>query len=287
MVFATGEMSRRPDPLDDVARLAGHIGYQIADTRRSRRMTLRELSRRAGLAVSSAHAVEHGRPASLATYAALARALAMDLRLDLFDPRRRSSVAVRAEDPVHAAMGELEARQLTTAGRVVALDEPYQHYQFAGRADVLVSDLSSGALLHIENRTRFPNIQDALGAYNAKRRYLPGVLAERLALRRGFESITHVMAVLPSSEALHEVRIHAATFRATCPDPPDDVLDWWTGGEPAPREPTSTLMFVDPVHDIGRRRRLIPLDAALRPSFRPRYRGYTDALHALADSGAL
>ena len=53
----------------------------------------------------------------------------------------------------------------------------------AGRADLLGWDVASRSLLHVENRTRFPNIQDAMGSYNAKRQYLPGVIADRLGLR--------------------------------------------------------------------------------------------------------
>lgn len=99
------------------------------------------------------HAVEHGGPASLETYAANAVALGLEPRLDLIDPRKRAATA-RAEDPVHAAMGELLAARMVGHGFPVAIDEPYQHYQFAGRADVLAWDLDARALLHVENRTR-------------------------------------------------------------------------------------------------------------------------------------
>jgi hypothetical protein len=43
---------------------------------------------------------------------------------------------------------------------------------------------------------RFANLQDAFGSYNAKRRYLPGVLAERLGLRDGWQVVTNVIAAL-------------------------------------------------------------------------------------------
>src|SRR5260221_9066950 len=105
----------------------------IADARRNRRWTLRDLAGRSGLAVSSLHAIEHGRPASLETYAAIALALGLEPRLGLIDPRKRAST-VPAEDPVHAAMGEMIAARMAGHGFTVAIDEPYQHYQFAGRA---------------------------------------------------------------------------------------------------------------------------------------------------------
>ena len=177
------------------------------------------------------HGVEHGRPASLVTYARLGAALGLELRVDLDDPRRRAPSA-RAEDPVHAAMGELLASRLAGFGFPVAIDEPYQHFQFAGRADVLAWDIGRRALLHVENRTRFPNLQDALGSYNAKRRYLPAVMADRLGLRGGFASVTNVIAGLWSSEVIHVVRLRSATFQATCPDDPSGFASWWNGDVP-------------------------------------------------------
>ena len=260
------------------ARLAAHIGIEIADARHARRWTLRELARRSGLAVSSLHAIEHGRPASLESYASDARALGLELRVDLLDLRKRAT-AVRAEDPVHAAMGEMIAARMAGHGFTVAIDEPYQHYQFAGRADVLAWDLDRRALLHVENRTRFPDVQDAIGSYNAKRRYLPAVIAERLGLRSGFASVTNVMASLWSSEVLHSVRIRSATFRAVCPDDASSFEAWWTGSPVPSGQQTSAIIVIDPISiDASGRRAFAGLESALRLTTRPRYRGYADAL---------
>jgi hypothetical protein len=107
------------------------------------------------------------------------------------DPRKRHLSQGREQDFVHAAMGELEAKRFRSHGFGVAIDDPYQHYQFAGRADVVAWDLARRALLHIENRTRFPDIQGALGSYAAKRSYLAEVLAERLGISGGrWHSVT-------------------------------------------------------------------------------------------------
>lgn len=261
-----------------VTRIAAHVGLVIADARHVRHWTLRELARRAGLAASSLHAIEHGRPASLESYASVARALALELRLDLLDPRKRISTA-RAEDPVHAAMGEMVATHLAGHGFTVAIDEPYQHYQFAGRADVLAWDLDRRALLHVENRTRFPNLQDAIGSYNAKRAYLPGVVAERLGLRTGFNSVTNVMADLWSNEVIHTARIRAATFRSVCPDDRSAFDAWWAGSPPITGRPTSAFVLVDPVTS-ARRSAFVGLGQVLQGSTRPRYRGYAEAAKA-------
>jgi hypothetical protein len=228
------------------------------------------------------HWTESGRPASLLTYARLATALDLQPTLELVDPRKRAHAA-RSEDPVHAAMGELEARYLSAHGHTVALDEPFQHYQFAGRADVVAFDLDRRALLHLENRTRFPNIQDAFGSYNAKRQYMPAVLAQRLGLRGGWGVVTHAIVGLWSAEVLHAVRLREASFRSVCPHPPDDFLAWWEGRIPEPGRSTSTLVILDPLAKLGRRSRFAGLDGALH--VRPRYRGYAEALSSLTSAG--
>jgi hypothetical protein len=227
------------------------------------------------------HSVEHGSPASLETYAAIAVALGLEPRLDLVDPRKRANTS-RAEDPVHSAMGELLAARLAGHGFSVAIDEPYQHYQFAGRADLLAWDLASRLLLHVENRTRFPNLQDAIGSYNAKRRYLPAVMAERLGIRGGFRSVTNVMAGLGSNEVIHVARLRGATFTSVCPDDESGFEAWWIGRPPTAGGPSSAFVLLDPGADAAPRRSpFVGLDAVLQGSIRPRYRGYSDAVDAV------
>src|SRR5919107_1478672 len=160
-----------------VGQLAGHLGVTIREERLRRGWGMREVALRSGLSLGGLHAIEHGRPASLATYAALAATLGLEPSFELIDPRTRRRV-VRQEDVVHAAMGELVARQMRMNGFDVAIDDPFQHYQFAGRADVLAWSIERRALLHVENKTRFPNVQDAFVSYNTKRRYLPAIVAD-------------------------------------------------------------------------------------------------------------
>jgi transcriptional regulator with XRE-family HTH domain len=261
-----------------VSRMAVTAGGRIRDARLARRWTLRRLASEAGLSVAAVHAVEAGRPASLATYARLAGALGLRPALEFDDGRRRSAAAANV-DPVHAAMGEVEADHLRRLGAEVALDEPYQHFQFAGRADLVAWWLERRALLHIENRTRFPDIQDAMGRFNAKRAYLGPVLAERLGVRGGWLSETHVIAGLWSGEVIHVARMREATFRAVCPDPPDVFADWWAGREPA-RGRWRTFVLFDPIGG-GRsdRRRFVGLRELDR--IRPRYAGYGAAFERL------
>lgn len=281
-----------------VTRLALEAGQQIRAERLRRGWTLRDLAARAGVGLGVAHDVEAGNVLTLESYARLATALGLRPSLDLADVRGHVRGHARGRDArgtptghqarhqagdlVHSAMGEVGARALSGPGRTMAIDEPYQHYQFAGRADLLAWDLDN--LLHIENRTRFPNLQEAAGSYNAKRQYLAEALADRLDRGPGgWRSVTHVMACLWSSEVLHTIRLRRASFAALCPDPPD-ALQAWLRGEPPAAGVSSSLVVLDPLVPFGSRRRTIAaVDESPRPD--PRHRGYADAAEALRRAG--
>jgi transcriptional regulator with XRE-family HTH domain len=251
-------------------RLAREIGIELHDERQRRHWSLRELASRAGLSPAAVQHIETGGHGSIESYARLGVALALKLEFRGIDPRRR---AAGTSDTVHSLMGEVEAAHLRQFGPRILIDEPYQHYQFAGRADLVAVLPHERALLHIENRTRFPNLQEAAGSYNAKRAYLAGSLAERFHVRGGFRSVCHVMAGLWSSEVQHAVRMRVETFDALCPDPSDAFAAWWQGNPP-PDGATSTFVLLDPFA-AGRSRTWVGIPAGL--GTRPRFRGYAEA----------
>jgi transcriptional regulator with XRE-family HTH domain len=265
----------------DLGAVAAGLGDAARAERERRRLRLWEVAAAAGMSVSAVHAVEVGRVASLETYVRLARALRLKPQFELADPRRRSRSG-RAQDPVHAAMGEMEAARFRSLGFEVRLDEPFQHYQFAGRGDLLAWSIERALLLHIENRTAFPNLQEAFGAFNAKCAYLGADLAYRIGIKR-WRSETHVMAILWSSEILRIVKQHRASFESIDRNGPAILEAWWLG-EPPTAGRLTTAVLLDPLQ--GRRR-----DAALWTGIselariRPRYRGYADAAAALMDTG--
>ena len=265
-----------------VSRLFILAGVAIGDARRARGWSVRELASRAGISPVLAYRIEAGRPASLEAIVRAAGALGLRADMQLVDPRRRAeSRAPLSVDAVHSAMGELEAAWLRARAFNVGMDEPYQHFQFAGRADLVAWDQSSGALLHVENRTRFPDFQAMAGAYNAKRAYLAAALGERLGVPR-WASQTHVIAALWSSEVLHVLRLRTESFRALCPDDPGPFAAWW-GGDPPAGGRTSSLIVLDPLA-TGRQRTWVSLDAAL--AVRPRHRGYAEAAARLVGETA-
>jgi transcriptional regulator with XRE-family HTH domain len=258
------------------AAFAHALGREIREERMRRGWRLVDLAERSGVALTTIHRIEAGHQSTLPTYCRIAVALNLQPTITLL---RAQAAGIRDADPVHAAMGEAEATHLQERGPEVLLDEPYQHYQFAGRADVVAIDRARRALLHIENRTRFPDLQAFAGSYNAKRAYLAADLARRLGIRGGFRSVTHVVAALWSSEVLHVVRLRKASFAAVCPHSTDRFAAWWEGEEPPPGESSSLILF-DPLPGQRRsRRRWVGLEEV--PRVDPRYRGYADALERL------
>jgi transcriptional regulator with XRE-family HTH domain len=264
-----------------VSRTAVVIGLRFAAERKKRGWTIRELARRAGLSVGAVHRVEAGETASLATYVQLARALGLDLDPVLVDPRQAARLALGA-DVVHAAMGDTEAQRIDDLGLPIGLDEPYQRFRFAGRADFVACDLARRALLHTENRTRFPDFGESAGSWNAKRAYFAPEFAKRLGLQYGWRSVTHVMAVAWTEEMLEVVRGRRASFRALCPDPVGSFGAWWDGTPPE-RGTSSTLIVLDPCA-TGRQAIWVGLDEALAD--RARHANYAQVARRLGRRAA-
>jgi transcriptional regulator with XRE-family HTH domain len=229
----------------EVSRLALGLGGESRAERLRRHLSVREVGGLSGLGRATVSDVESGRPGSLETYVRLADALRLKAEFELVDPRRREPAARRAQDPVHAAMGEAQAARLRGLGFALGLDEPFQHFQFAGRADLVAWSVERAALLHIENRTRFPDIQDSFGSFNAKRQYLGPDLAARTGVPRWY-SETHVMVALWSGEVLRALRSHRASFASVCPDSPEAFESWWRGEPPSPGRRSILLLF-DPI----------------------------------------
>jgi len=254
------------------------LGERIGAERRRRGLTMQDLGELAGVATATVHYVESGRPATLETYSRLARALQLRPLLQLVNPRRRDNVPTSQADQVHAAMGEAQAAHLRRLGFETALDEPYQHFQFAGRADVVAWSRPMRALLHIENRTLFPDLQGAFGTFNAKRTYFGTELAARIGAD-SWRSETHVMAILPTADTVRSIRSHRASFESVCPNPIEGFACWWRGDPPtAGRQ--AMLAFFDPLEPTYRPG--VPwLGLAQLDTLRPRYRAYEDAARVL------
>src|SRR5207245_339085 len=109
-----------PQALAFASAIAVALGAQIRGERQRRLWRLDDLAEKSGVSPSAIHGIEAGGPGSILTYARLASALGLQPEFALTDARRRAR-PLRDEDPVHAAMGEIEARHLKQFGYEIGL----------------------------------------------------------------------------------------------------------------------------------------------------------------------
>jgi len=266
-----------PAVLARVEVLAVGLGAEVRTARERRRWTTRQLADRVGVSRALVYRVERGEPSTLETYARLGAALGLRLDASLEDPRTRARPP-RGEDPVHAAIVEMLASRYATQGRLVTADDPFQHYQFAGRADLAVIDPAGPDLLHHEVKTALPNVGELAGAWNVKRQYLARALVDRHATQGGFRSVTHVLTVAWTADCLRVLRLREATMRSLGPDDTAAFAAWWDGARSPAAGITAAVVVFDPVE-----RPRAPVWARLADlgTIRPRYRGYVDLLQEL------
>jgi transcriptional regulator with XRE-family HTH domain len=269
-----------PAVLARVDVVAASLGAQVCAARKRRRWSTQQVADRAGVSRALVYRVERGDQSTLETYVRLGAVLGLSLEAALEDPRTTARPH-RAEDPVHAAIVEMLAARHAGPGRLATADEPFQHYQFAGRADLAVIDPTGPDLLHHEVKTAIPNVGELAGSWNVKRQYLARVLAERHGIRGGFRSVTHVLTIAWTADCLRVLRLHAATFRTLGPDDPIGFTAWWEGGVPASPGSAASVVLLDPIQ----RPRAVPwIGIKALASVRPRHAGYAEALTALRDA---
>ncbi|MFN8621511.1 MAG: helix-turn-helix transcriptional regulator [Chloroflexota bacterium] len=252
------------------------MGAAIRAGRQAQRLSLQGVAEAAALSRTVVGKIERGRPASLATYLRIADVLGMRLTWDL----QPLSTTLDVEDAVHAAMGEVQARRFGVGSREVLIDEPYQHFRFAGRGDVVVVDRERRAMEHSENKTRIVNVGELGGSFNAKCLWLAEHVAERYRLPR-FRSQTHVLVLLWSEEVLAVARTLGRTLRALGPSGIRPFAAWWDGS-PLPGAHRSVVVL-DPIDRGTSQPQWASIEDALE--LRPRYRGYADAHLELQQSG--
>ena len=258
------------------SRLCGRLGVALRAGRNARGWTLQAVADAAGLSPAAVARLESGGAGGLATYLRLADVLGLRLTWEL----QSLAATLEAEDAVHAAMAEVQARRFGTASRQVLIDEPYQHFRFAGRGDLVVVDRARSALHHSENKTRIVNVGELSGSFNAKCRWLGGDVAERSGVRR-FTSESHTLVLLWSEEVLAVARMLGRTLRALGPHGTGAFGAWWDGIPPVGVH--RGIVVLDPIDRGTAQPQWIGLDEALET--RSRYRGYADASQELRAAG--
>ncbi len=101
---------------------------------------------------------------------ALGAHLLLDLRVDGQRP---------LTDARHAELQVWLVNLLRSAGWVVEAEVSFNHYGDRGRVDVLAFHPALRALLVVEIKTQFTDVQDVLGRLDVKRRLGPTFAAER------------------------------------------------------------------------------------------------------------
>lgn len=110
------------------------LGSAIRDARRSKKWSITDLAGKASVSRDVLYLLERGQSVSIEAAVRLASALGMRLETELIDPRKRERPLLSI-DTVHSLMGEFEAKHFRGRGFPTGIDEPYQYFQFAGRAD--------------------------------------------------------------------------------------------------------------------------------------------------------
>src|SRR3954470_1970239 len=103
-------------------RLWAELGAKVREARRARGWTIERLAATAGSSRWSVYLLERGEPTSVELVVRVFTALGLRLEVDATDPRKRDrAISGRTEDPVHAAMGEVEASRLRAIGLEVGI----------------------------------------------------------------------------------------------------------------------------------------------------------------------
>lgn len=260
----------------ELSRLCDRLGTTLRAGRLSHGWTLRAVADAAGLSPAAVARLEQGGPGGLATYLRLAEVLGLRLTWEL----HALTTTLEAEDAVHAVMAEVQARRFGTGSRLVLIDEPYQHFRFGGRGDLVVLDRARTALHHSENKTRIVNVGELSGSYSAKCRWLARDVVERHGVRR-LTSESHTLVLLWSEEVLAVARTLGHTLRALGQHGTRSFGTWWDD-QPLPGVHRGIVVF-DPIDRGSGQPQWVGLDEALEA--RPRYRGYADAYQDLRAAG--
>lgn len=259
----------------ELTRLCGRLGTALRARRLARGWTLQAVAGAAGLSPAAVARLERGGTGGLATYLRLADVLGLRLTWEL----HALAHTLEAEDAVHAVMAEVQARRFGTGQRRVLIDEPYQHFRFAGRGDLVVVDRARSALHHSENKTRIVNVGELSGSFNAKCRWLAQDVAERHGLGR-LKSESHTLVLLWSEEVLAVARTLGRTLQALGQHGARPFGAWWDG-RPLPGVHRGIVVF-DPIDRGSGQPQWVGLDEALQA--RPRYQGYADAFQELREA---
>lgn len=166
-----------------------------------------DLSKAARVSAAAVGRHEHGHLTSIARLRRHAEALG--LRLDVRLTGRGGELERLADDE-HAAIVEVVAQLLRGLGHQVEPEATYNEWGERGRIDLLAYLAESATLDVVEVKGELTDIQEMLGALNAKERLAPDV-----ARRRGWPArhVRVLLVVAATSRNRHIVAAHPTPLR--------------------------------------------------------------------------
>lgn len=214
------------------------VGATIRFLRIRRPWRQRDLAEHAGVSQSMVSRIERGHLAGVTLEAIRRVAAALDLRLDLVG-RWRGGELDRLLAAGHSALHESVARDI--GGRVgwrFSSEVSFAHFAERGIIDLLAWHEPSGALLVIELKTEFVDINELLGTLDRKRRH-----AEQIARERGWlnhaSSVSVWVIVSDTSVNRHRARDHRTMLTTAYPTDGRSIRPWLR----APRGSVACLSF--------------------------------------------
>jgi len=215
----------------EAARAAAALGLDLLNTRRRRRLTLKELARRVGIGPTRLHELEagDGMTAPLATWFAIGSALGRPFAAGF---SREVSAVVEPGDAGHLAAQEIVLRLARASGRTGLFELSTRDAARDGRhVDVGIRDDRHRALILVEIWNR---LDDVGNAGRSMRRKVEETAA--LALFRGYRAASCWLLVdTAANRAI--VRRYPAVFRSLFPGSSVAWVRCLVDGAMPPREP--------------------------------------------------
>lgn len=193
-----------------------------------------DLSAMSGVSQSSVSRVERGiaETMSVADLDRIAQALNVRLSLDAW---WRGGDLARLMDAGHAAIVEYVVGLLRAAGWQVIVEYTFNVFGERGSVDIVAWHAERRALLLVEVKSRFTDLQEMLATFARKLRLVPPLLAESEGWR---PAVVGRLIVAPGTTANRRVvAAHPSTFDATFPLRSHDARRWL-------RDPTGPLAAV-------------------------------------------
>ncbi len=189
----------------------GRIGASIRLLRYRRGWRQVDLAAHAGLSQSAVSDMERGHLDRYTIAAVRGVLRALDARAELDVVWRSRGDLARLLDADHARLVEVWARRHLAAGWEVWPEASYSVYGERGRIDLLCFHPPSGVLEVGEIKTGIWNVNETIGALDAKVR-----LAPRMAIQRGWkvERTVACLVVLDGRTQRRRLDDHGAQFRA-------------------------------------------------------------------------